>query len=75
VHVFFFFFPFFFFLSTDAIILMAFTGGLGTAVGQCTCTDLFAFIFFLYFDRIYCDLYKYYRLIVFVFVSIYFIFI
>ena len=33
-------------------------------MGQYTCTDLFAFLFFLlnyflYFDRIYCDLWKY----------------
>jgi hypothetical protein len=45
------------------------------------CTDLFALTFFffflncfLYFDRIYCDLCEYCT-VVFVFVSIYFIFI
>ena len=50
----------------------------GEVVGQCMCTNLFASFFllncFLHFDRIYCDLCEYCT-VVFVFVSIYFIFI
>ena len=58
----------------------------GEVVGQCMCIDLFAFFFsffffffsllncFLHFDQIYCDLCKCCT-VVFVFVSIYFIFI
>jgi hypothetical protein len=71
-------------LSGFSFVFMHFTCllllGAGEVV-QCMCTDLFAFTFFfffielfLHFDRIYCDLCKCYT-VVFVFVSIYFIFI
>ena len=60
------------FMHFTCLLLLA----VGEVVGQCMCTDLFAFFFFffLHFDRIYCDLCEGCT-VVFVFVSIYFIFI
>jgi hypothetical protein len=60
---FFFFFFFFFWISFALVTLMAFTGGWGQRWVMCahvlTCLFLFFFFllnYFLYFDRIYCDL-------------------